>query len=50
VEQTLAESCKNPWNGKCDNTSIELYIRYKEKVLPICRRCWTQIAEKDVEW
>jgi len=46
----MADSCKNPWNGKCNNTNIEVYIYYKDRVLPICRHCWTQIAEKDIEW
>ena len=46
----MAESCKNPWNGKCSNTNIEVYIQYKDQVLPICRHCWSEIAEKDIEW
>jgi len=50
VISQMAESCKNPWNGKCNNTNIEVYIQYKDQVLPICRHCWTEIAEKDIEW
>lgn len=44
------ERCRNPWNGKCRNTNIELYIMYKGRVLPICRRCWSTLAKKPVEW
>ena len=46
----MAESCKNPWNGKCDNSNIEVYIQYKDLILPICHHCWSEIAEKDIEW
>ncbi len=45
-----AERCKNPWNGSCRNTDIELYILYKGSRLPICRRCWGKLAEKPIEW
>lgn len=44
------ESCANPWNGKCESTDIILYIYYKGDKLPICRFCWNEIAEKEVEW
>jgi len=44
------EHCKNPWNGKCRNTDIEVFIVYKGDRLPICRHCWSKIAESDVEW
>jgi len=46
----MTETCKNPWNGKCNNTNIELYIRYKDKMLPICKGCWNTIADKEIEW
>lgn len=46
----MTESCRNPWNGKCNNKNIEIYIYYKNKMLPICAQCWSQIAEKDIEW
>jgi len=45
-----SEKCKNPWNGKCNSTEIELYIIYKGRRLPICHKCWSEIAEKEVEW
>jgi hypothetical protein len=44
------EICKNPWNGKCKNSDIEVYIYYKNKRIPVCRKCWSKIAEKDIEW
>jgi len=50
VKKGMPETCKNPWNGKCTNSNIELYIYYKNKTLPICSRCWSQIADKDIEW
>ena len=45
-----AERCRNPWNGRCRRTDIELYIWFKGRKLPICRRCWAEIAEKPIEW
>jgi len=45
-----AEHCKNPWNGKCKNTDIEVLILYKGDRLPICRRCWNKIANSNIEW
>ncbi|MBN1784823.1 MAG: hypothetical protein JW815_03715 [Candidatus Bathyarchaeota archaeon] len=45
-----SEICKNPWNGKCKNSDIQVYIYYKNKRVPICRKCWSKIAEKDIEW
>jgi len=44
------ESCKNPWNGKCKNKDIQVYILYKGQQRPICRECWSKIAETDKEW
>jgi len=44
------ERCQNPWNGQCRSTDIELYIMHRGKQLPICRRCWSMLAEKPVEW
>jgi hypothetical protein len=44
------ERCRNPWNGKCQNTDIEVFILYKGDRLPICRRCWSKIAESNIEW
>jgi hypothetical protein len=44
------ERCRNPWNGECKNTDIEVYIYHKGERQPICRNCWQKIAEKDIEW
>jgi hypothetical protein len=44
------EHCRNPWNGKCRNMDVEVFIVYKGDRLPICRRCWSKIAETDIEW
>jgi hypothetical protein len=44
------EHCKNPWNEKCKNTEIELYIVYKGVQHPICGCCWNTLAEKTFEW
>ncbi len=44
------ECCQNPWNKKCGNNDIEVYIFLKEERLPICRDCWKEIAEKNLEW
>ncbi|MBE0512137.1 hypothetical protein IBX38_03705 [Candidatus Bathyarchaeota archaeon] len=46
----LIEKCRNPWNGECKRTDIEVYIFYRGRRLPICRDCWSDIAEKDLEW
>jgi len=43
-----AEQCRNPWNRKCKNTKIEVYIYHKGNRLPICGDCWSEIVEKDL--
>jgi len=40
----------NPWNGRCRRTDIEVYIWFRGRKLPICRRCWAELAEKPFEW
>lgn len=50
IPRLRSERCHNPWNGRCENTDIALYIFYKERELPICRLCWNEIAERDLEW
>ena len=49
-ERLRRENCMNPWNGKCANTDIVLYILYKGNRFPICHACWETISSKDVEW
>ncbi len=44
------EHCKNPWNEKCKNSDIELYIVYKGVQHPICSCCWNKLAEKTFDW
>jgi len=46
----LGRRCRNPWNGECRNTDIELSIYYKGEFLPICHHCWKEIANKDLTW
>jgi len=42
--------CRNPWKKDCRNTDIELTIYYNGELLPICRECWREISEKNIEW
>jgi hypothetical protein len=42
--------CMNPWKPECKSTNIELSIYYKGRTTPICRKCWEEIANKNVEW
>jgi len=48
--ETGAETCRNPWNGACSNTDIALYIYHQGEKIPVCRKCWEEIASTDVEW
>ena len=47
---TVMERCRNPWHDVCRNSDIEVYIQIRGEKVPICRRCWGRIAEKDLEW
>ena len=47
---TNNELCRNPWNGRCESSEIALYIFYDGERLPICWKCWNEIAEHDLEW
>lgn len=44
------EHCMNPFRkSKCKSGEpIEVYISGDK--LPICRKCWKEISEADVEW
>lgn len=44
------ERCRNPWNGSCQNTDIQLYIIHRGERLPICAKCWSEICDSDLEW
>jgi hypothetical protein len=37
-------------NPYCKNTDIALYIVVGGKRLPICAKCWEEIADSDLEW
>lgn len=50
IPRFRSEQCRNPWNGRCENTDIALYIFYEGRKLPICRLCWNEIAGRDLEW
>jgi hypothetical protein len=49
-ESMLDARCRNPWNGDCRNTNIELSIYYDGEFLPICRNCWQEISNRNLEW
>jgi hypothetical protein len=46
----IMERCRNPWHGECKGNDTEVYIQVAGEKLPICRRCWSRMAEKDLEW
>ena len=48
--EALGKRCRNPWNSKCENTDINVFIYFKDELLPICRNCWRKIADKSFEW
>lgn len=47
---TRLEHCKNPWNRECKESDIEVYIHFRGEKVPICKRCWSKLAEQDMEW
>jgi hypothetical protein len=49
-ETLVLEHCKNPWKETCKNGNITLYILFKGEKLPICRQCWSTIAEEEIDW
>ena len=34
----------------CSSENIKLYIMVNGEKLPICQKCWSNIADKDMEW
>jgi len=44
------ERCKNPLRKECRESDIAVYILFKGERLPICRQCWSRMADDDVEW
>ena len=46
---SLVEKCCNPFlKKKCNSTEVILYITADH--LPICKSCWSEIADKDYVW
>jgi len=50
MEDNAMEHCQNPLNHNCKSENIKLYIFFKGEKLPICRQCWSNLAEREVEW
>jgi hypothetical protein len=50
VRFSRMEHCRNPWKSSCKSGNIKLYIQFKGEKLPICKQCWSRIAEKELEW
>jgi len=50
VGETLAEKCRSPLNPKCGRTDVVAYIMFRGAKLPVCSKCWAEIAESDIEW
>jgi hypothetical protein len=44
------EHCQNPWEDNCNSENIKLYIVVNGATLPICKECWANIADKEIEW
>jgi hypothetical protein len=47
---SMMEHCKNPWKNDCKSGNIKLYIKFKGEKLPICKRCWSRIADNELNW
>jgi len=50
LEVEVLERCKNPYKHKCSSENIKLYILLKGEKLPICRQCWSSLAEQEGDW
>lgn len=44
------EVCHNPLKTNCESNNIAVYIQVGTEKLPICRTCWIELAESDIEW
>jgi len=44
------EVCHNPLKSDCQSSDIVVYIQVGSERFPICRQCWSDLAESDVEW
>jgi len=46
----LPERCASPLRPRCGSTEIALYIYFGGRRLPICWRCWREIANSSLQW
>lgn len=44
------EVCHNPLKPDCESNDIVVYIQVGSERFPICRQCWSELAESSVEW
>lgn len=46
-----SEVCQNPFRSEpCSNTDIAVVLYIDGRYYPVCRSCWQEIAESDLEW
>ena len=44
-------SCANPFRFRSrSHNRIVLFVRYQNKILPICEKCWERLGESSQEW
>jgi hypothetical protein len=41
---------QKPSKTKLHQEEIVVYIQIGQEKLPLCRQCWTEMAESNVEW
>jgi len=46
----INEQCCNPIKPDCNNRDIVVYIQIASERLPVCRQCWENLAETNIEW
>lgn len=46
----MIEHCGNPWKKGCKDTEIVLYIKNKEKIIPLCKKCWINVSKSSKSW
>lgn len=46
----MSEVCRSPLNPDCGRRDIQVYILFGGRKLPVCGKCWEQIADSDLEW
>ncbi|MEM3745787.1 MAG: hypothetical protein QW323_04760 [Candidatus Bathyarchaeia archaeon] len=50
ASSTSIEHCLNPWDNKCKNADIAVYIMYKGRKIPLCWKCWRRISKNNIVW